>query len=1583
MRALISNLAPIGPVETQLFNELAFAFNRAGWKSTLWSTVPCPDFVGHVIPFNWDLSVALDRVSISAADTELGLESIDVDMWVARLQRLVKQSWQRDDAKEMLAQLAGYSHAIIQQTAPDLFLAWNPHCPHVGIATDICRGLGIPTALLERGILPETWFLRQGGLLGHDPAANLSLANLGYSKRELGDFKQSGYEYVTLGLFGDSVKYAQSDLRSDLELLEKQHSGRKVVFFPPDDGTVGFVPVDGEDRIRSIPDFNSSFAAASALARHVQGPVIFKPHPSFPSDMDYGNAPENLHVLDCDYRILIEWADVVAGTGSGLELNALIAGKPVVSLANEILRGKGVCVEPSISDLATAVDEAIAAPAEDRKSKLYEVVGWLLTKHLVTLDPKGLGWRKPTVAVADLLAELDLPTVCRRAHQIAAWQDRAGHTTLEEDAESSRYTTALVDVDHTLLLGNSTEIFLDQAWPRSLSWLIDITAKWVHGLPLLRGSVGGLYRDHFRMLVIAALMPWVFFLWPRRARKIGRELRNEELIELLGRQPRRYIAVSNGFGRVLRPLLAGAGIDWPLVSTHLNPRRITVRDEGKIAAIERAHPEIDLDNSIGVSDSMEDAEFLARCSKGHLRQWPDVWSARPAYFPFRFTAEAKYNPSGLFWQVFLTDIPIVLIAFATLGWPILGVALLFVATHGLYEWGYFDNQYGVGRTETEPKRHVAHDKFKTYRIHAGALLWHIPLVGAAMWILGALSLDLMMVWSLVMIGMLLTFLIYNRISTSGRMYMYPVLQCFKYGSFAVVMPLSLVGGLLLFVQITWQTAHYWVYRLGGREAKLPQVWTKLILFGLVLIVFELAIPNARVLLHLQWPRVVAAILILPWTFKSMERLLGDRNHWVRTKFAAFWSRIWDAWIAVCQLLRRPITTPSVAYSCRFDSVESLTNHWHRAIWYLPYVEGLLDRVHFTVKRGIAPGLRPKCMGTVVCGDSHLQITNSRLRGFLHIMTARVVLVWRRDIPWWLRVLGILGWRVVRVETGNPCVHEWGEYARLMWTLRTTEQQREIIHRNHEKLKRVEKEIAETTPKSTILLAGTGPSLAMAALWKCKNAIGIGCNTIVASPEAMDAISIRFLTAGDCVSHFGVSKYAEKFRDQMRTAMLEREIYLLTTAQFGQLLIDHSPELANLTILVPQDVDMLAPNHDLIEDFRLPALDSTLNIHMLPLAATLGSDIHMIGFDGRAPDLGREEDFWEHNLETQYSQALVETGHQCHPTFDMHRKAVTLNRYIRSTQHSMAHMEAHSISVRCLAHSYTPSIQLRNVLSNGWPAEDAADLRAGPIRARDLASRVWHGCQMSDDHHFTLEPGGEILAFVPVDILPGELACGRIILSCNQGATVRVEVGRHGPTPWEGTASSVHLTSAPSELELMHRYEEAHEFMRIRIMNPHKRSIRLKLHACAVQVFASESNGWPAHFIQHPLPNGTAVVEHDCGDIEKGSANVAGVIRIRLDPGSKLIMWRPLQVAAGQTWELSAAICSTEAHRLAVQFSRHGSTEVESTQMRCESSQRPMAVRIRHEFAHEHQNLRMLIRNESIKFAEIKVWNPGVRLISVP
>lgn len=357
---------------------------------------------------------------------------------------------------------------------------------------------------------------------------------------------------------------------------------------------------------------------------------------------------------------------------------------------------------------------------------------------------------------------------------------------------------------------------------------------------------------------------------------------------------------------------------------------------------------------------------------------------------------------------------------------------------------------------------------------------------------------------------------------------------------------------------------------------------------------------------------------------------------------------------------------SIVYYPIFDSSEELTSHYYRACWYLPSQNNECQAVYCYRKIKVVLNDKPEYMGTSNVPTDHIIIRTGTLGLKRAALNARVVLLWKKCDKDFINVLKQRGVFVVNVDTNDETAAEYGRYCDLIWRyFKSDIEKKQIIQHSYNLFA---KRVAAIKKNNWITgcVFGTGPSLETAKDFDFSNCVSVVCNSIVQNKDLLSHINPQFVTAGDVVSHLGVSLYAEVFRKDLVEYLKNNEVYYFTTAPFGYLLLEQCSEIAHKVILVEQQMD--EQNFDLTQLFCLPKLDSTFNIHMLPIIHTLCDNIFILGCDGKSKTRSNE-DFWAHAQDAQYA-GLVDTGHKCHPTFDINRKKNTYNRYQNSVMHSI-------------------------------------------------------------------------------------------------------------------------------------------------------------------------------------------------------------------------------------------------------------------------------------------------------------------------
>ncbi len=387
-------------------------------------------------------------------------------------------------------------------------------------------------------------------------------------------------------------------------------------------------------------------------------------------------------------------------------------------------------------------------------------------------------------------------------------------------------------------------------------------------------------------------------------------------------------------------------------------------------------------------------------------------------------------------------------------------------------------------------------------------------------------------------------------------------------------------------------------------------------------------------------------------------------------------------------------SPTVSYFPKFDEQAAFSNHFHRASWYLTGAATPVKRVVFGLSEIYSPGSKPAHFCSADADTGHFKSLTDDTDYEAELTKSKVILIWKDIDP---EIVAALkrkhpGREVLTVSTGDMTAAEYGAYCSVSWRILDQGERARSLARSAGALQaRLEQLRSSGADKAVVF--GTGPSIEASLEFDFSDCITIVCNSAITSPQLMDHIRPSFVTAGDVVSHFGVSTYAERFRQDLFDYLRNNDVLFFTTSTFGYLLEIKYPELANKIVYAEQRSEGAVT--DLENVFTLPLLDSTFNIHMLPLAATISDTIYILGCDGKDPDPDENEDFWPHSSLAQYHE-LVETGHLSHPTFDLNRQRSTHDRYLASVEVSCLGGEVLGKRYMTLKPSFTPPLAARPI-----------------------------------------------------------------------------------------------------------------------------------------------------------------------------------------------------------------------------------------------------------------------------------------------
>lgn len=406
----------------------------------------------------------------------------------------------------------------------------------------------------------------------------------------------------------------------------------------------------------------------------------------------------------------------------------------------------------------------------------------------------------------------------------------------------------IVDFDETLLLANSTTLFVQNARPRilALAWCAFLDAlepwRWLPG-PNRRH----VYRDWLRVVSLSVLLPWSLWLWRRQAPGLAARWANHPLAGVLGPDKvARPHVVTFGFRPVVAPLMERilphatltAGGFW---------RGYRLRKEGKRARLERDLGADAVAESVVVTDSEDDRDLLEASRRPLLICWPGMARAESGpkgYLPFHYTERGKRaGERYLLGHVILQDGLALCLAFAWLmPAPVIG-ALGLIAMHlglwAIYELGYHENDRMAAEREAKgyvPDGAKGYDRPMSARgawltalmfsaaglilVRTGQLGW--PGEGAAgdvsAWFAGFAALGWMLpAWMAFLLLGRMFFKFYNHVTEDSRAILYPVLQLVRLGGYGLVAATGVVGAMLLAAFVIGRWMPYFVYRVTGQR----------------------------------------------------------------------------------------------------------------------------------------------------------------------------------------------------------------------------------------------------------------------------------------------------------------------------------------------------------------------------------------------------------------------------------------------------------------------------------------------------------------------------------------------------------------------------------------------------------------------------------------------------------------------------------------------------------------------------------------------------------------------------------------------
>lgn len=404
----------------------------------------------------------------------------------------------------------------------------------------------------------------------------------------------------------------------------------------------------------------------------------------------------------------------------------------------------------------------------------------------------------------------------------------------------------LIDFDETLYLRNSTEDFIDCAWPGLFALIL---LRVLDALKPWRFTGGVDTRDTWRVCAIAAIFPWTRWRWRSRAPSLAERYGNPELTEALRERKSKPVVLTSGFRPIVGPLLAAMGFtDLPLIASRMYS--FADRRRGKLCMAVRELGAEWVARSLAITDSVNDFALLESCARPMRTVWPQARYHRGlsrVYLPGEYVSLIKKGKRYIRRSILMEDFAFWLLSSIGLAvnptTHVVALLLLLLSFWAIYERGYVDNDLVASRDEVDPKLGENFGKLEVATPSVQPWIWALLAGAAGVSILRGSDIlggkkDFLILyagWVLMLISTYACFKFYNRLDKSTRVWFYPMLQFARSCAFLVIVPIEPVGVAALGAHVFSLWMPYRLYRLtsGNRWPDTQPALVRLIAFVLL------------------------------------------------------------------------------------------------------------------------------------------------------------------------------------------------------------------------------------------------------------------------------------------------------------------------------------------------------------------------------------------------------------------------------------------------------------------------------------------------------------------------------------------------------------------------------------------------------------------------------------------------------------------------------------------------------------------------------------------------------------------------------
>ncbi|AFZ04121.1 haloacid dehalogenase-like hydrolase [Calothrix sp. PCC 6303] len=472
----------------------------------------------------------------------------------------------------------------------------------------------------------------------------------------------------------------------------------------------------------------------------------------------------------------------------------------------------------------------------------------------------------------------------------------------------SEKSLIILDFDETLLLRNSTEEYLNIIQPRPIAAILLIILDAVKPWRFLPKKIATeTSRDWIRVLLVTIIFPWNILLWRSHAQKLAETSINTELIEAINiHKNHRIVVATKGFNFIVRPIIQHLNTTIDEIIGCRFWMGCVDRNQNKEDLIASKISCTEIRESIVVTDSLDDASLLAIVKHPFLVIWSQakyIAAMQDAYVPFFYLEKVKRPGKRSIQEIILKNHLISLIL--ALSWisptPILhipGITLLVFAFWCIYEVGYHENDQVAEKFEKNPVLSATYHKYKSKMNQWEPWIWAVTLSFLGIVLIEASQTDIwksdnrgilgllttehitevfikLFLWLGVLALTRLTYVAYNYLDEKTRIWIYPILQVWKFFGFLVISASNSIGVALLLAQLFVEWIPYSIYRCGGnRQTFQPEIF-RLFVYSFLCLTIAIGMGDASILINYQF------VIIFVWVFlrskSEMMTLLSNAS----------------------------------------------------------------------------------------------------------------------------------------------------------------------------------------------------------------------------------------------------------------------------------------------------------------------------------------------------------------------------------------------------------------------------------------------------------------------------------------------------------------------------------------------------------------------------------------------------------------------------------------------------------------------------------------------------------------------------------